>query len=379
MFVVVSVLTACAGGSGDSSAPALRIPLATSVATDGGTWATVAMGNLDDPANTFWQVLFRPERSSRWSDQVPATGTATNGGVVLAATGAALTVGVRPYDLLTFSPVVTTADDGRVWTPGLIQQGLIDTPDSLSTGLDGAAVALVQGGGGSQVVTAGTDRSTWTPLATQSELMSSPQSAPCGISALEAVAVFSSQPVIGAACSRPGVAGIFTRVPGGSWRLTGPGGVPLLEGATVQVLSLSSTPAGLDALLAVRRGGATQLVAASTTSTDPGSWRLSAGLPLPEGAVLTSIVDESGKSLLVLMQTSPGSLQLDRIDGPGSSWIDLPPPPAGTATVAPAPEGGLSALSVDHATLTDWELTEGAAGWTKGQVLNVNIEYGSSG
>jgi hypothetical protein len=291
-------------------------------------------------------------------------------------------VGVRPYDLLTFSPVVTTADDGRVWTPGLIQQGLIDVPDALSTGRGAAAataVALVQDAGGSQVVTAGTDRSTWTPLATQSDLRSSPPTAPCGISALEAVAVFSGQPVIGAACARPGVVGIFTRGPGGSWRLSGPVGVPVLEGAIVQVLSLAPTPAGLDALLAVRGGGATQLVVAWTTSTDPGAWRLSTGLPLPGGAALTSIVAGSGQSLLVLMQTASGSLQLQRIDRPGSPWIDLPPPPAGTATVAPAAAGGLSALSVDRATLTDWELAEGATGWTKGQVLNVNIEYGSSG
>ena len=76
-------------GAGPPSLPtslALPTPLATSVPAGGGTWATVAMGDLGQPLNTFWQLLFRPA-GTMWSDHVEATAVATNGGLVLASGG----------------------------------------------------------------------------------------------------------------------------------------------------------------------------------------------------------------------------------------------------------------------------------------------------
>ena len=75
-------------GAGPTSLPtslALPTPLATSVPAGGGTWATVAMGDLGQPLNTFWQLLFRPAGTNSWSDRVEATAVATNGGLVLAS------------------------------------------------------------------------------------------------------------------------------------------------------------------------------------------------------------------------------------------------------------------------------------------------------
>ena len=82
------------GNATDSAATAaaatLPTPLATSLGGPAGTWASVAMGQLDEPLNTFWQLLYRPAGGTRWSNQVEATVVATNGGIVLAPLGGEL-------------------------------------------------------------------------------------------------------------------------------------------------------------------------------------------------------------------------------------------------------------------------------------------------
>ncbi len=109
-------LVACSTSDGPSvrsSASALSIPtpLATSVQTSAGTWATVPMGNLQQPLNTFWQLFFRAPGAASWSNKVEAAATATNGGLVLAsAEGRSVIVGIRPSARLTFSHLITTSD-----------------------------------------------------------------------------------------------------------------------------------------------------------------------------------------------------------------------------------------------------------------------------
>jgi hypothetical protein len=85
-------------------------------------------------------------------------------------------------------------------------------------------------------------------------------------------------------------------------------------------------------------------------------------------------------SLWVLL----GGGRAETVSGPGASWQALPPVPAGTqvlvpagtATLAPGP-GGYDALAVSGSRLTVWQLT--GAAWAQAQVINVPIEYGSSG
>ena len=146
--------TAQAGAVGGSAgAEPLPTPLATSVHASGGTWATVPMGDLGQPLNTFWQLLFRPDGSASWSDRVEATAVATNGGLVLAGGGQALVVGVRPSNLLTFSPLIATTNAGRSWSNGLLSQGLAPRPAALATG-PAQTLAIVEGRGGTKVVRA---------------------------------------------------------------------------------------------------------------------------------------------------------------------------------------------------------------------------------
>jgi hypothetical protein len=60
-----------------------------------------------------------------------------------------------------------------------------------------------------------------------------------------------------------------------------------------------------------------------------------------------------------------------------TGWHELPPPPAGTATVA---FGGADpdALVVSGTVLTVWSLALAANAWAKGQVIRVPVQFGSS-
>ena len=81
-----------------------------------------------------------------------------------------------------------------------------------------------------------------------------------------------------------------------------------------------------------------------------------------------------GGSVWVLL----GGGRAETIGGPGSAWRALPALPAGVATLAPGPgSGGYDALAVSGSRLTVWRLAGTA--WAKVQVINVPIEYGSSG
>ena len=108
-------LAACSSGGSpphdSASAPTFTTPLATSLPTSAGTWASVPMGHLDQPLNTFWQLLFRPSGGGPWSSHVQATAVATNGGLVLASPHASgLIAGVLPSNLLTFSPLIYSVE-----------------------------------------------------------------------------------------------------------------------------------------------------------------------------------------------------------------------------------------------------------------------------
>ena len=157
----------------------LPTPLATSVQAGGGTWATVAMGDLGQPLDTFWQLLFRPSGASSWSDRVEATAVATNGGLVLASGSDSLVVGVRPSNDLTFSPLISTSNGGRSWSNGLLNQGLVSRPQALASARR-RALAIVQGGEGAQVLRDTKDSSAWQPVTTVRALASTPSSRACG-------------------------------------------------------------------------------------------------------------------------------------------------------------------------------------------------------
>jgi hypothetical protein len=375
------VLTvACAGlmllaaGCGSQVVPAARpsfrvqtAPLSTSLVTAQGTWAVTVMGGSAASHNNFWQLFVRPAGASRWSLVTPE-GVADNGGLVAASgtSGTSLLVGFLPNQELAFSPLATSADTGKSWAPGLLDANLADVPDAMAVAPSGRTLALL---GDGSIEAAATSRAAaaaqWSSLTTLSGLAATTPGRECGLVAVNAVSFgINEVPMAGGSCVRRGVAGVFADT-GGAWRAAGPVLPAGFGGDQVQVLGLAAVTSGTAALLIAGN----DLLAAWS---DGGRWTVSAPIGVAPG-VSASGFGASG-SVWVLL----GGGRAETIGGPGSAWRALPPMPTGTTTLAPGPaSGGYDALAVSGSRLTVWQLSAGA--WVKAQVINVPIQYGSSG
>jgi len=383
MALAVGALSGCgATVASDSSAAAVTRPpvgtsLATSLETSAGTWAVVPMGHLDQPLNTFWQLFFRPNGSSRWSDDVSDLAVATNGGILLAPkNGRSLLVGVRPANLLDFSPLLVTPDSGRTWVPATPVAALAKAPDALATEPGGQALALVGAHKTTEILASKDGLTTWHELTTAAELGASRAGRSCRIGALSAIGFAAGQALLGAGCARPGVVGIFTISPEG-WKLVGPSLPASLDGDTVAVLGLLRTSRGICALLGVSSSNDRVLIGAWTNGP-VSQWQLSQELKLQSSARGVSFGPYGAMGLFVLSSGAQGAEHLSSLPGPGTAWSSLPAPPPNTWTLAFGPAGRVDALAAKGTSFTDWRLDTGSARWTKRQVINVAIQYGSS-
>ena len=378
--VWVSLAVSCAGllaacGSQRAAVtspapPAVTVPLGTSLVTAQGTWAIAVMGGSAASHNDFWQLFVRPAGASRWSLVTPQ-GVADNGGLVAAGGSTSLVVGFRPSQSLAFSPLATSTDTGKNWTPGLLNAGLADTPGAIAVDPSGRTLALLQDGTIAAAPTASAAAAgQWTPLTTRNALAASAPGRSCGLVSVQAVSFgLGKNPMVAGSCARPGVAGVFTET-GGTWRSAGlvlPGtGNPGNDNPgndTVQVLGLAATAGGNVALLAA----GSRMLAAWWNGT---RWTVSD--PVPAGTVRALGFGDAGSAWLLL-----GGGRAETIGGAGGSWQALPPVPPGTGTLAPGPGGGYDALAVSGSKLTVWRLAQGA--WAKIQLITVPIVYGSSG
>lgn len=360
---------ACAGLAAGCGAQAARVtspspaaasaPLSTSLTTAQGTWAITVMGGSSASHDNFWQLFVRPAGTSRWSLVTPQ-GVADNGGLVAAGGNAALVVGVRPSQNLAYSPLATSTDAGQNWTPGLLDAALADTPGAIAVAPSGRMLALLQDG---TIQTAPTASAAvagqWSRLTTSDALAASAPGRECGLVSMLAVSFGpDDDPIAAGSCARPGVAGVFTDA-GGTWRSAG---LALPGRGRVQVLGLA--PGGTAALLLAGRS----LLAAWWTGT---RWSVS-------GPVSADTVTAAGFGLGGGAWALLGSGRAETISGPGTSWQARPPLPPGTATLAPPGPGGGSyeALAVSGSRLIVWRLA--GAVWTKVQLINVPVQYGSS-
>ena len=374
----MAVLSAC---SSPGSTPAATAPgagtsagvaLATSFATQEKAWAVVAMGHLDDPVNTFWQLLVRPTGSSGWQLATPP-GVASNGGLVASFTSPAMvTAGFEPSIDLHFSPLAQQSDPAAAWSPGVLPGRLAFAPDALAASSAHRYLALL-GAGGSRVVASTGDLSTWSTVASIRGLAGAPAASACGITALTAVAFGDGgADLVGTACARGSRAGIFESE-GGSWQAVGPA-LPGLPGPT-RVLRLVDTPAGVSALVDSGPIGSRTLYA---LFSEDGSrtWTVSAALHLDRAPVTSTGVTPAG-GLIVTTGGGAGERSASVVGPSGGGWQPLPAPPAGTSAVAAGPGGSFEALMADRSTLAVYLL--GAGGWHRVQSLAVAIQYGSSG
>jgi len=410
--VLALLCTGVAAGCGAQAAavttPALRVqtaPLSTSLVTPQGAWAVTVMGGSAAHENNFWQLFVRPAGATRWSLVTPQ-GVADNGGLVAAGgdeQGASLVVGFRPSQGLAFSPLATSGDTGKTWTPGLLDAGLADVPDAMAVAPSGQTLALLHDGGieaaaSAAAATAGQ----WSRLTTLSALAASAPGRGCGLVAVNAVTFGPNNvPMAAGSCVRRGVAGVFADR-GGAWQAAGPVLPAGFGGDQVQVLGLAAEGSGghggvvpPGASRARTAGGNAALLLAGTSLlaawSDGGRWTVSAPVAAAgdEQGVSASGFGPGG-SVWVLL----GGGRAEAIGGPGGSWQALPPAPAGTQVLVPAgtqvpgPAGtatlapgsgspAYDALAVAGSRLTVWRLAADA--WAQVQAINVPITYGSSG
>jgi hypothetical protein len=382
MFLAVTCLAACSNQPSvavnqSEATHLIASPLATSIETSNGTWATIPMGVLTQPANTFWQLLYEPTGTDRWSDDVEPTATATNGGIVLASTpSGALLAGVRPTNLLKFSPIILTVDNGHSWTDGVTDEGLVAEPDALAVENPSMALGLVNAATGVEVLQSNRGLGDWQSVTDQNQLASNPASDSCGLRDITAVAYLDGNPVVAGDCNSEGVAGIYM-LSSGEWRSDGPSLPSGLDGDRIQVLALRAVGTGLSALM-YGTGKDGRYLVAEWTENGKG-WSQTSALRVGASESLMSISTGIASQLLLLLGSGSGSSQtLLEANGPNSLWHELPSPPSGTATASFGSGSSVTALSVDESVLRVWSLKSESSRWTLAQVIHVPIQYGSS-
>ena len=302
------------------------MPLSTSLVTAQGTWAIAVMGGSAASHNNFWQLFVRPTGASRWSLVTPE-GVADNGGLVAAGASTSLVVGFRPSQNLAYSPLATSTDTGKNWTPGLLDADLADTPGAIAVSPSGRTLALLQDG---TITTAPTASAAaagqWTPLTTRERAGGVRPGSLLRADGRESPS--RSVPIRTrwrreAARGRvwPGFSPT-PAVPGGrrGWRCPGRAG-----DSTVQVLGLAATAGGNVALLATGNS----LLAAWWNGT---RWTVSAPVAaLRGGSTVRALGFGADGSAWLLL----GGGRAETIAGTGGSWQALPPVPSGTITLAP--------------------------------------------
>jgi hypothetical protein len=354
-----------------TAAPAVTAPLATSLVTNQGSWAIVVMGGSAASEDNFWELFVQPAGASRWSLVTPP-GVADNGGIVAAGSPASLLAGFLPSQDLAFSPLADSTSTGKSWTPGLLDAPLANAPDALSTLPGSTAPGSTAPAGrvlallANQAIEAGSATGPWSELTTLKALAASAAGRECGLVKVTTISFWTNgSPIAAGECARPGVAGVF-RDTDGTWEAAGPALPAAYAGDLVQVLRLN----GETALL---RAGPDLLVAWYAGT----QWRLSP--PIADAGQLTA----SGFGVNRVTWVLAGR-RATAVAGPGAPLLVLPEVPAGTAVLVPSPgtagpgyaKAGYEALAVSGSRLTVWRL-EGNT-WTKVQVINVPIQYGSS-
>jgi len=375
VILAVTALAACSTQQTRvtaASPPAPPPSLALSLDSTAGTWAAVQMGGSAADYNNFWQLFVRPAGASGadgWRLVTPP-GMADNGGLLLASSGGrSLVTAFRPSQLITFSPLTSTSDDGAHWATGTAAAGLSDVPDALAAAPGSSdLIALVPGA----VELSRSGGAGWTSLTVTRSVADSAAGRACGLTALTAVAFSPAGiPMVAGACTKVGTAGIFA-LDAGQWQAAGPALPAALAGQPVTVLRLTTVGGRQLALLSAGAGSAA-IVAAAWTASGSGRWLLSPGLRTGGKQVLSASFGPGGAAGLVL---SGGHGEV--LAGPGSSWRQLPALPSGSQVLAIGASGQVEALASHGSVLTVWAAGPVSSGWTRKQAINVPIQYGSS-
>ena len=383
VVLVVVVLTTTSEHGGGPVTPGGQVPatVSSSVTTPGQSSVIVAMGHLDDPSNTFWELFLRRAGSPTWVLATPP-GVATNGGLVASVpVGGPLTAGFLTSADLTFSPVAATTDDGATWNPGQLPGALVPRPDALAWGPPGTTAAVVATSGQTLETSSG-DLDDWRPTGTSSAL--APVSSDCHLQALTAVAFdVSDVPVVGATCTDTDRVGLFAPAQAssssvaGPWRSVGPPVAGGLDKVGSSVLRLDATSAGLAGLVQVTSPTGTTMNAIWEQGV-LGRWFQSGAPSVPSGWTLlaTGIGGGGGSGATVLLGRGYRRV-VAVIPGPGHPWSVSPPAPDGASAVATVGDE-TDAFVSDNSVLTVWAWSPGSTSWRHAAAITVAIPYGSS-
>ena len=223
-----AVLLACAGliaGCGSrparTSPPPVAAPLSTSLVTAQGTWAVAVMGGAGERRQILAAV--RPARGRQPLVPGHAAGRGRQRRAGRGGRGRPDGRGLPPSRNLVFSPLATSIDAGRNWTPGLLDAGLADTPGAIAVGPSGRTLALLQDGTIQAAQMRGDSAAAgqWAPLTTLKALAASAPGRTCGLTGVTAVSFGPDKnPIAAGSCARPGAAGVFTDA-SGTWRSAG--------------------------------------------------------------------------------------------------------------------------------------------------------------
>jgi hypothetical protein len=391
--------TAPPGKPTAQQAIALRIPLATagnavgpaatSTASDGATWALVAMGDPAQPDNTFWQAFVLRGTARSWSLVTPK-GVADNGGLVGSFGAGGVVVGVEVSQLLGFSPLAVSGDDGAQWSPAVLFGPLAPVPDALATTGSGHLLAVL-GKTGSSIVTSDDDAMSPASTVTTLSSLSALSGSSCRLAALTAVTFGpAGQPMVGGLCEGSAQVGIFQLTARG-WRLVGPEATaPTLgpgsshgrhatrvdvSSLDTEVLRLSTEGSSVVALAEVVSPDGTASVF-RLSSNSSGTWTDSPVFDVPPTQRLSATGTEPNGSTFVLLSHSD-TVTAEVLPASGAGWARLPALPTGTATLAFAQDGRTFALAVHQSLLTVYDLSQ-TGSWNSKQVIIVPIQFGSS-
>jgi hypothetical protein len=378
LSVVIGLVTSVSAGGAYRPASGAPPVIGASTTTPAGSSVVIAMGHLNTPSDTFWELFLRPVGIASWVLHTPP-GVASNGGLVLAASPSGLlTVGFLSSAELRFSPVAQSMDRGDHWSPGELPSSLTSTPDALAVGPTGEALAVVAASGQSVLQSSG-DLSTWKKFTSVNVLARAAPS--CGVREVTAVAYnAAAQPLVGVNCARQGEVGILAAKASSNSASTGWSDIGLSLGAGsggASVTRLVSTGVGVAGLAQVQVGKRVSVVAfwgngSSAQWTGPTSFSVPPGWSIKA----TATGGGSGQGLAVLL----GSGERRRVKvvaGPGASWTTPPPVPRGATGVSTA-GAEIDAFVVTGSHLAIWSWTEGAGGWRHSASITVPVPYGSS-
>jgi hypothetical protein len=378
LAVVIGLVTSMSAGGVPQAASGTPAVIGASTTTPTGSSVLIAMGHLNNPSDTFWELFLRPVSSASWVLHTPP-GVASNGGLALAASPSGLlTVGFLSSAELRFSPVAQSTDGGDHWSPGELPSSLTSMPDALAVGPTGEALAIVAAAGQSVLQSPG-DLSTWKTLTSVNELARAAQS--CGVQAVTAVAYnAAAQPLVGLNCGHQGEVGILTAKAPPNFGSSAWSDIGLSLGAgggAASVTRLVSTGSGVAGLAKVHSERRVSVVAFWGNGSSA-QWTGPTSFPVPPGWSIkaTATGGGSGQGLAVLLG-SGDRRRVEVVAGPGASWTTPPPVPRGASGVSIAGTE-IDAFVATGSHLAVWSWTEGAGGWRRTASITVPVPYGSS-